>query len=193
MEGDGMTGQEEWIARLLAAFGGDLAGWTWTGEIRTDDARASICACGQHGLRYLFPWRKEGHEEVITGSVCVVNLPGLAGEQVDRVKTELARRAEVDRELKAEAREGERFQTALQLAEEIRRIWPRVYELEIRRGCGEDLTAGELQLVRRHHDIHEDFRTAIRLRTPAGRIRSLLKLKAELLRGLQPQQEQPHA
>jgi hypothetical protein len=181
-----VTGQDEWLARLLAAFGGDLAGWAWTGEVRIDPDASSKCACGQHGLRYLFPWRKPGAEEVITGSVCVVNLPGVPQDQVDKVRAEVTLRAEKDRELKAEIRETERIVAARNLAEEIRGTWELVYQLAARRNRGETMTPAELQLLRREHDLHEDFRSAIRLSTPAGRVRKLLRVKAELLRGLTP-------
>lgn len=180
-----MNGQEEWTSRLLAAFGGDLAGWAWTGEVRIDPDRLSSCACGQHGLRFLFPWRKEGEEEVITGSVCVVNLPGISPDQLARVKAEVALRAEADREMKAEALEAERLGTARALLDELRGLWARVYQLEARRTGGEALQPDQVRLLVRAHDLHESVRTANRLRTLPGRIRKLLAVKAELVRGLE--------
>lgn len=179
-----MNGQEEWIARLLAAFGGDLTGWAWTGEVRIDSDRRSSCACGQHGLRFLFPWRKEGAKEVITGSVCVVNLPGISPDQLARVRVEVALRAQVDREMKAEALEAERLGTARALLDELRDLWERVYQMEARRTRGEALQPAQARLLNRAHDLHDAVRTANRLRSLPGRIRKLLSVKAELVRGL---------
>lgn len=189
-----MTGHDEWLARLLAAFGGDLAGWAWTGEVRIDPDARSKCACGQHGLRYLFPWRKDGQEEVITGSVCVVNLPGVAPDQVEKVKGEVARRAEQDRALRAEIREEQQLVAARELAEELRALYrrldERVVQLAARKSSGAAMTSVEARLLSNEyqHDLHEEGRVAIRglgIKTPAGRIRKMLVVKAKLLRHLE--------
>lgn len=179
-----MTGEGEWLARLLVAFGGDLAGWAWTGEVREDPECRGTCACGHTGLRYLFPWRKDGAGEVITGSVCVYNLPGIAPDQVARVRVEVERREDMERQEQAAVRLAQRTESAETMAEEIRRLWPRVYELEARQRRGEALPPEAARLLRQEHDLHEDFRSAIRLRTPQGRIKKLATVRRAILRGL---------
>src|SRR5262245_35532096 len=102
-----LEGQADWMGRLLAAFGGDVTGWEWTGEVQEQDPKGmggTPCACGQQGLRYLYPWKKEGvARTVITGSVCVHNVPGISPAQLARIEAELARREQTEREAAAKA------------------------------------------------------------------------------------------
>lgn len=193
-----MTSQEEWLARLLAAFGGDLTGWVWTGEVRIDPDAKSKCACGQHGLMYLFPWRKEGMDEVITGSVCVVTLPGIPPEQQERVRAEVARRAEEDRQLKAEIRHAEEMATERALVDELRMLSDRVRDhaslVKERHRKAEPLTPEDARLLSNEyqHDLSEEIRVAIRglgsngrlMKTTSKRIHRMLVMKGKLLRHL---------
>lgn len=103
-------------ARLLAAFGGSCAGWTWDGRVMEQDPAApdgTRCACGHQGLRWLFPWRHADRPgtEIITGSMCVEQVPDLDGASVAGIQAAatraLARATAAEREAADRAAEPE--------------------------------------------------------------------------------------
>jgi hypothetical protein len=95
------------MQRLLDAMGGSPDGWEWTGEVQEGDPNGMTptkCACG-HIIRWMYPWKhKDGLRSLITGSVCVDNLPGINAETVNLMREALnkllAKRKEAQRKAK---------------------------------------------------------------------------------------------
>lgn len=182
---DSLIGQAEWMGRLLAAFGGDVKGWEWTGDVAEDPNCQGTCACGHKGLRYLFTWKKDGvSNPVITGSVCVNNVPGISPEQLARIQAEIARRDQVEREAAAKARNAAKAEKVKLVAEEIRQL------LKPWRECAEDKAAGRwlnlesYNLARTYHDWSAALRHGLRLKSVAGQLRSLTATRDALRKRL---------
>lgn len=98
------------VERLLAAMGGSPEGWEWTGEITEGDPAAfnpSRCACG-HVIRWEYHWLHKDGRKLITGSVCVENLPGISAEILRLMCEALAKILEARKEDERKAKEAAR-------------------------------------------------------------------------------------
>lgn len=123
---DRIVSNLEHSARLLQAFGGNTAGWEWTGEMFEQDPfalGAQPCACGHQGLRYLFPWKHPDHSRtVITGSSCVETVPGLSGASIEGILLAVDKRvkelARAKREAAAKVRRAAESEEVVRLREE---------------------------------------------------------------------------
>jgi hypothetical protein len=183
-----LQGQADWMGRLLAAFGGDPSGWEWTGEVREQDPAAMggvHCACGQHGLRYLFPWRKAGiAAEVITGSVCVNQVPGLSADQLQRLQAEVERRLAAEREAKTAKRRASKVEEVRVVADEIRAQLQRVIALDARYHRREKLEPEQWNLAQAYHGYSADLAAGLRLKSPHGKLQRLIRLRDRLAKRL---------
>ncbi len=178
---DRLAGEAEWMGRLLDAFGGDPTGWEWTGEVREQDPSSPAgvrCACGQHGLRFLFPWRRPGQDgEVITGSVCVDQVPGLSAEQLQRIRSEVERREGEERRAASARRRADGDEEARAMAEEVRRQLERVLALDARY---KELAPEQRLLVRDYSGYHDRLVAARKLKTPSGKLARLTPMRDAL-------------
>lgn len=184
------AGRLRHVQSLLDAFGGSVEGWEFrgkTGEQNPNDPGAVPCACGHRPIRQLFFWEKEGHCEVVTGCVCVENVPGLDPASVDRIRATIE-------QLKAEKAEAERQAKAIAETAEVKALlddFRQLYRLRFRQlisYCERNGTGGWLP-----PDLYADrcaaswFRakkaSALNLTTRRGqisRLRGLIKrLKGE--------------
>lgn len=172
------------MGRLLAAFGGDPSGWEWTGEVREQDPSAIggvRCACGQQGLRYLFPWRKVGViGEIITGSVCVNNVPGLSAAQLERVQAEVERRLVAERAAKAAVRKADKAAQVLELVAEIRAMLQRVLALDERYHRREPMEPEQWMLAQAYDSYSYRLREALKLKTESGKLGRLIPMRDRL-------------
>jgi len=111
--------------RLMDAFGHHPEEWEWTGDMAEGDPTRDHCACG-HNIRWLFPWkRKDGKGGlVITGSVCVENVPGISPDTIERMRAAIA---EMEERRKEDARKS-REALAKEDAAAADKEWHEVYE-----------------------------------------------------------------
>jgi len=116
-------GKVDYAARLLKALGGSPEGWEWTGEVFEQDPGApgaTPCACGHHGLRYLFPWEnKTRNAKITTGSTCVDTVPYLDPGSVEQMKAKLEELKAKHREDERKARQAAAEATVAKLREEL--------------------------------------------------------------------------
>ena len=170
--------------RLLAAFGGDVSGWTWDGEIGEQDGSALgavPCACGHRPIRYLYVWRHATrHGTVTTGCVCVEAVPGLDAASIARIRAHVeaarkrasaARRAQAAVDAQAEV-------VALRrdLDAELRRAYWRVVrwiETNGAAGCGLLLPDRLCAQRQGYRDYSREICHALKFSSPAATARRL--------------------
>jgi len=171
------------LERLLAAFGGSLAGWTLDPEVSEqngNDLGAVSCACGHRPLRYLFTWRKAGRV-VITGSVCVETAPGITQELLQAMAAGLARLKEQQAAERARARlVAQDAEVALLLTNLDAAIEQKLGPA-CRRWYGGDYAPPRVYAARwRRRNCRAEMARAQRLKTKAGCLRVLRALLAGL-------------
>jgi hypothetical protein len=113
-----LAGRVDHIERLLTAFGGSIEGWSFNGKTGEQDPSglgAVACACGHRPIRQLFFWEKDGQCDVVTGCVCVENVPGLDPSSVERLHAKIV-------QLKAEKAEAERRAKEASAAAEVQAL-----------------------------------------------------------------------
>lgn len=123
------TRQRDYAARLAAVLGNG-ADWEFHDEVAEDPQCQGQCACGHHGLRWMFTIRNpKTSKAVVVGSSCIrtyrsVN-PQLVADinaAVDRINRELA-------EAKAKARKAEQDGRVRRMLGDWDRLLVRIDEL----------------------------------------------------------------
>jgi hypothetical protein len=77
------------------------------------------CACG-HVIRWMYPWKHKDGRSLITGSVCVDNLPGINAETVRMMREALERLLAERKEAERKAHAAEQDAHVAALREELR-------------------------------------------------------------------------
>jgi len=148
---------------LIAAFqaaGGPPSEWRFSGRVVDLGAPVGECACG-HVIRFEYYWERPGSDrEVVTGSVCVENVPGLPDDQIEAVKNYSRRKRE------------DEYQDARREAWEVwkRIFWP----------FQQPRSAWEREVYRAGNTFMERLRGTAALKTTGGRLRRLRKIIVEM-------------
>ena len=178
-----VSGNLAHLEQLLAAFGGSLAGWALdpeVGEQQSSDPGAIPCACGHRPIRYLFSWKKDGRT-VITGSHCVETCPGITREILDQMAAGLARLRAAQHEEARKAKEALQDAEVVKLLEEIDAGMRAKYRLAYAHSHSVGWVEPSIYYDRLARDSFQSYvRHAKRLKTRAGRLRSLRGLLKEL-------------
>lgn len=165
---------------LLAAFGGDPAGWEWTGEVAEQDPAApgaTPCACGHTGLKYLFPWKHPAHaREVVTGSVCVDAVPGLSPVSVAAMRAAMERIVAKRRAAIAAAKKAGKEAQVAALRAEVEAAILRRYGSNMEAVKVGYVSSGAFSSAREGYRLMGLVRSACRLKSVAGQMRRLADL-----------------
>lgn len=168
----------DWMGTLLRAFGGNVEGWEWTGETIDLKKPEGRCACGHEGCRYLYPWEHKGRpgQQVITGSTCVENVPGISESSLAAIRAGVEAQRKAAAEAKRKASEVVKQDAIAACRERVAAVW--------RTNC-ERLLSGALpwseqrrldpsgERAYRCRRQLSDIRHAATLKSPAGQLNAL--------------------
>jgi hypothetical protein len=178
--------------RLMDAFGHHPEQWEWTGDIAEGDPTKDHCACG-HNIKWLFPWRhKDGSPGlVITGSVCVENVPGISPGTVERMKARIKemeeRRKEDVKKARAASEKAEVVAAEAEYEEARQAVFGRaLLQLKQRRERGatgwmDPELYSEASAIRWYNEKHAAARNLKSANGQAKRIRGLAAMLRKLL------------
>lgn len=164
--------------KLLAAMGGSPEGWDYTGEILEGDPARDKCACG-HPIRWLFIWENTTQihrRTLITGSVCVENLPGITAASIEAMKADLEGALAAKKAAAKKAREAAAQEEVTALREATLAKIERTYGWAIRwrdENPGEWLASGTYRAIINARDYRGLVRKAGKLKTARGQINRL--------------------
>ena len=164
-------------ARLVAKFGNGK-GWEYSGEV-TDagpDGQAK-CACG-HPIRYEYHWQHEDGRKAVTGSVCIDYIPGLSVEAVERIKAHAAAIRKAEREARKAAKVAAQVAEVVEVREQAEAALQARWGRELRMTGWLDAYSYDLRC--RACSYRSDIRSAALLKTPAGQLRRLRSVIADL-------------
>lgn len=175
-------------ARLLAAFGGSVAGWEQT-EIGYSDPPEGVCACGHRPLRDLYFWTNQGRpgQVVTTGSTCVFTVPGLDPASLERIRAHVeqlrAKLADDKRKAREAARSSEVSGILAEILAALCRRYPAGVAYEHTGWAQARSDYGEGKAGAQHSDYQwrlRRVREALRLKSRAGQMSRLRAILATL-------------
>jgi len=151
--------------RLLAAMGGSPEGWSFTGDVVEGDPEKSRCACG-HPIRWEFQWKHEDGRTLVTGSVCVENLPLIDRMIVEAMRAALVKAIQVREEAARKARAASLDAEVDALRTELRGLIEEKFGWAIR-------SAEAIGSAWIPHDVYSALRTSEYYRCELRRSRTL--------------------
>jgi hypothetical protein len=116
----GRTGRAARYAAQLAFVLGDGREWDYLGECEELEHATGKCACGHHGLRFLFTiHHTKSKRTAIVGSSCIETYSGITPETVARITADLDRLQNAARLRIAQAKNAARSERVQSLLKEL--------------------------------------------------------------------------
>lgn len=169
--------------KLLAAMGGSPEGWEYTGTILEGDPARDKCACG-HPIRWLFIWENAAQSRtLITGSVCVENLPEITAASIEAMKADLESAIAIKKAAAKKAREAAGQVEVAALREATLAKIDRVYAGAIQNekdARGEWLSSGTWEALRDRRIYRYSISSAGKLKTARGQINRIKEVSESL-------------
>lgn len=169
--------------RLLDAMGGSPEGWEYTGEILEGDPAKTKCACG-HPIRWLFIWEHiASNRKLITGSVCVENLPGITESYIEAMRQDLETAIAAKKAAARKAKEAAAQEEVTRLREETLAKIDRVYGWAMRNheaAQGSWLPGGTYAALQDRRYYKARVQSAGKLKTGRGQINRLKETREAL-------------